>query len=34
MHATEIRAIALWVIVIAALAYGIVETAVKVADLF
>jgi hypothetical protein len=34
MHAMEIRAIALWVIVIAALAYGIIETAVKVADLF
>jgi|SoiMethySBSTD1v2_1073268.scaffolds.fasta_scaffold1747998_2 hypothetical protein len=34
MHAAEIRAIALWVIVIAALAYGIVETAAKVADLF
>ena len=34
MHAAEIRAIGLWVIVIAALAYGIVETAAKVADLF
>ena len=34
MHAAEIRAVALWLIVLAALAYGVVETAVKVADLF
>ncbi len=34
MHATEIRAVALWLIVLAALAYGVVETAAKVADLF
>ena len=34
MHTAEIRAIALWVLVIAALAYGVIETAAKVADLF
>ena len=34
MLSAEIRAIALWVLVIAALAYGVVETAAKVVDLF
>ena len=34
MHGAEIRAVALWLIVLAALAYGVIETAAKVADLF
>jgi hypothetical protein len=34
MLAAEIRAILLWVLVIAALAYGVIETATKVVDLF
>jgi hypothetical protein len=34
MRTAEIRAIALWLIVLAALAYGVIETAAKVADLF